>query len=97
MTSKTFDPARRRLFRQGVVIASGATLAGLMLKAKAPAQAGTVAKTVAKYQDEPHGTQRCDGCMQFIPGRTDTADGTCKIVQGSINPKGWCMFFTAKS
>jgi hypothetical protein len=37
------------------------------------------------------------GCMQFIPGKTPTADGTCKVVQGSISPKGWCMFFTAKS
>jgi len=37
------------------------------------------------------------GCMQFIPEKTPTADGTCKIVQGSISPKGWCMFFTAKS
>lgn len=97
MTSKTFDPSRRRLFRQGVAIASGAALGGLMLKTKAPAQAGKVSKTVAKYQDEPHGTQRCDGCMQFIAGKTPTADGSCKIVQGGISPTGWCMFFTAKS
>lgn len=97
MTSKTFDPSRRRLFRQGVTIASGAALGGLMLNAKAPAQAAKVSKTVAKYQDEPHGTQRCDGCMQFIPGKAPTADGTCKIVQGGISPKGWCMFFAAKS
>lgn len=97
MTSKTFDPSRRRLFRQGVAIASGAALGGLMLDAKAPAQGGKVAKAAAKYQDEPHGTQRCDGCMQFIPGKTPTVNGTCKIVQGSISPKGWCMFFTPKS
>lgn len=95
MTSKTFDPSRRRLFRQGAVIASGVALGGLMQKA--PAQGGTVAKTVAKYQDKPHGAQECDGCLQFIPGKTPSADGTCKIVEGGISPKGWCMFFAPKS
>lgn len=97
MTDKTFDPSRRRLFRQGAVIASGAALGGLMLKVKAPAQGGKVSQAVAKYQGNPHGTQQCDGCMQYIPGKTPSADGTCKIVEGSISPKGWCMFFTAKS
>lgn len=97
MTIKTFDPSRRRLFRQGAAIAGGAALGGLMLSAKARAQAGTVAKSVAKYQDKPHGTQECDGCIQFIPGKSPSAHGTCKIVEGDISPKGWCMFFAAKS
>ena len=97
MTSKTFDPSRRRLFRQGAVIASGAALGGLMLKVKAPAQGSKVSQAVAKYQDKPHGTQQCDGCAQFIPGKSTSANGECKIVEGSISPKGWCMFFTPKS
>jgi hypothetical protein len=97
MPCKTFDPSRRRLFRQGAVIAGGAALGGLMLKAKTQAQSGTESKAMAKYQEKPHGSQECDGCMQFIPGKTSAADGTCKIVQGSISPKGWCMNFTPKS
>lgn len=97
MTRITFDPSRRRLFRQGAVIAGGAALGGLMLNAKAPAQSGTESKTMAKYQDKPHGSQECDGCMQFIPGKNSSASGTCKIVQGSISPKGWHMNFTPKS
>jgi len=96
MTRKTFDPSRRRLFRQGAVIASGAALGALMLKVEAPAQGGAVTQSVAKYQDKPHGTQQCDGCLQFVPGKTSSANGACKIVQGSINPKGWCMFFAPK-
>jgi hypothetical protein len=97
MTSKTFDPSRRRLFRQGAVIAGGAALGGLMLKVKAPAQGGKVSQAMAKYQGGPHGTQQCDGCLQYVPGKTPSADGACKIVEGSISPKGWCMFFAAKS
>lgn len=96
MTSKTFDPSRRRLFRQGAVIASGAALGGLMLKAEAPAQAGAVAKATAQYQDKPKGSQQCASCQQFIPGKS-SGSGTCKIVQGEVSANGWCKFFTPKS
>lgn len=97
MTSKTFDPIRRRLFRQGAVIASGAALGGLVLNGRALGQTGTESKAMAKYQDKPHGSQECDTCMQFIPGKASSGNGTCKIVEGSISPKGWCMNFTPKS
>ncbi len=97
MSSKTFDLSRRRLFRQGAIIASGAALGGLMLRSPARAQAGTVPQATAKYQDKPHGTQKCDGCTLFIPGKTASASGQCKIVAGSISPNGWCMYFSPKS
>jgi hypothetical protein len=97
MSSKPFDPSRRHLFRQGAVIAGGAALGALMLEARALAQEGTEAQSTAKYQAKPHGKQECDGCMQFIPGKASSGNGTCKIVQGSISPQGWCMNFTPKS
>jgi hypothetical protein len=37
----------------------------------------------------------CSGCQQFIPGAPD-ACGTCKVVKGPINPKGYCKSFVAK-
>jgi len=95
MTSKTFDPSRRRLFHQGAVIASGAALGGLLLKERASAQAGAVPKATAQYQDKPHGSQQCSTCQQFIPGKSGS--GTCKIVQGDVSAQGWCKFFTPKS
>ncbi|HEX5207613.1 MAG TPA: high-potential iron-sulfur protein [Steroidobacteraceae bacterium] len=95
MTSKTFDPSRRRLFRQSAVIASGAALGGLMLKAEVQAQAGTIPKATAQYQDKPHGSQQCGTCQQFIAGKGSS--GTCKIVQGDVSAQGWCKFFTPKS
>lgn len=96
MTSTTFDPSRRRFFQQSAVIAGGAAAAGLMLKAKVHAQTTKASKAVAMYQASPHGSQQCSGCVHFIPGKTPSADGTCKLVQGSVSPKGWCVFFTAK-
>jgi hypothetical protein len=50
-----------------------------------------ISQANAKYQDHPNGTQECDGCIQFQP------PNACKIVDGTINPKGWCQFFGAKS
>jgi hypothetical protein len=97
MISKRFDPSRRRLFRQGAVIAGGAVAAGLISKTRVYAQTAKTPKAVAKYQAQPHGTQQCDGCALFVPGKAPSADGTCKVVDGSISPKGWCMFFAAKS
>jgi hypothetical protein len=37
----------------------------------------------------------CTGCQQFLPGPPD-ACGTCKVVKGPINPKGYCKSFVAK-
>ena len=38
----------------------------------------------------------CDDCSQFVPGETATDLGTCKIVEGAINPHGHCFAFTPK-
>ena len=37
----------------------------------------------------------CSLCQQFIPAAPD-ACGTCKVVKGPINPKGYCKSFAAK-
>ena len=40
--------------------------------------------------------QDCDDCIHFIPGKTEKARGTCKLVEGSIDPHGHCDAFAAK-
>jgi hypothetical protein len=50
-----------------------------------------------QYQDQPKNGQQCDQCMHWIPGADPKAQGTCKVVEGSINPKGWCAAFVKKS
>ena len=44
----------------------------------------------AKYQDQPKDGHQCNGCAQF------EAPGSCKLVDGSISPNGWCQLFTPK-
>jgi hypothetical protein len=54
-----------------------------------------LAKSAVQYTDA--GTARnmdCDDCVQFISGRTPQEMGSCKIVQGEINPHGHCIAFS---
>ncbi len=62
------------------------------------AQAATkVPQSVAQYQETPKSGQKCDLCKYFIAGSSPTANGTCQLVEGSINPNGWCALFAAKA
>lgn len=49
------------------------------------------------YQTTPNNGQQCSKCNFFIPGSNASDNGTCKIVDGSISPNGWCIAFNAKS
>lgn len=70
-------------------------LAGLFAGATAPALAKS-SQAAAKYQKTPKGKAKCSNCALFIPGKTSTAMGTCKVVDGSISPNGWCQFYAPK-
>ena|SRR5215510_15024172 len=54
-----------------------------------------IPKKQLKYQEKPNNGQRCADCTQFIPGKTATAKGSCKLVEGSISPNGWCLEWEA--
>ena len=53
-------------------------------------------KSAMKYQDHPKGSAKCSGCKLFINGKNAKAMGTCKVVDGSISPNGWCIAYTPK-
>jgi hypothetical protein len=87
-------PSRRRVLQ-----CAAAALAAIPLAAAGSALAAESAKASQasmKYQDHPNGKQHCDGCMQFIPGSSPKANGTCKVVAGKISPQGWCIAFAPK-
>ncbi len=94
------DNERKPLSRRDV-LKGAALLAGLatvsLAEIRPAAAAGTVPKSAMKYQDQPKGKQDCSNCVQFIPGKTPTAAGECKVVAGAISPHGWCVAYTAKS
>jgi len=84
----------RRAWLEGTAVAVGATFAGgpawRAAADEAVPEADKIKKTEAQYQQQPKGQQRCEICLQF------EAPSKCKIVQGPINPKGWCQYFAAR-
>jgi hypothetical protein len=50
-----------------------------------------LAQKAVSYQATPKGEARCDNCKQF------TAPSSCKIVDGSVEPSGWCTVYVKNS
>ena len=81
-------------FVRGIVILPA--LAGLLVAGTGVAQAGGT-QAQFKYQTKPNGKKQCSNCTLFVPGKTATANGTCKVVDGVISPNGYCIAYNAKS
>jgi hypothetical protein len=62
------------------------------VNASAAPAAAKVPQASVKYQNQPKGDQSCGVCTHFIPG-----SNTCKLVEGSINPNGWCTLWARKA
>jgi hypothetical protein len=83
--------SRRSLLRNVAFAAGGAAILGTTVSANRVAVAQTKATQKAVgYQDTPKDAQRCDNCAQFEP------PSSCKVVEGNINPAGWCKVYVKK-
>jgi len=88
--------SRRCLINSGIRALAGIAIASLTVTKTSAAEA-KLAKSAVQYEDV--GKQKgadCDDCVQFVPGKTASALGTCKIVEGEISPHGHCIAFTPK-
>ena len=87
--------SRRSLVKRGICALAG--IAIVSLTGTRALAADKLAKSAVQYEDraKKEGAD-CDDCIQFVPGKTATAMGTCKIVEGEINPHGHCIAFTPK-
>jgi hypothetical protein len=89
------DKLSRKSVLQGLVVLPA--LGALWAAGAAPAKAGKGSKAQFKYQTKPNDGHQCSKCTLFIPGSSATASGSCKVVDGSISPSGWCIAFSPKS
>ncbi|MFZ1966944.1 MAG: high-potential iron-sulfur protein [Bradyrhizobium sp.] len=80
--------SRRRVLTVAVGVAGAATGAAI-IGTTTPAYAKVQQKAV-KYQDTPKGEQACENCSLF------EAPSSCKTVNGTISPQGWCMVYAKK-
>ena len=53
---------------------------------------GKLSKAQVKYQEQPKGEQHCANCLQFI-----AESNTCKVVEGPIDPQGWCTVWVKRA
>lgn len=87
------NPSRREALKLGVIALAGACASGAAGQAAAQSKA---TKQAMQYQEQPKNGQECDQCMHWIPGANAGATGQCKVVEGPINPKGYCVAFVKK-
>ena len=88
--------SRRIALQRGLGALTGAALAGVA-GTSAWAAETKLAKSAVQYVDAGKDEGKdCDDCLQFLPGKTAKDNGTCKIVEGVINPHGHCIAFTPK-
>jgi hypothetical protein len=87
---------RRQLLKMGG--AAIAMIPVIAISGKAVAATNAAIRTQMKYQGEPKDGKSCAKCMQFVPGKTPTDAGGCKIMAGDteISPNGWCMAYAEK-
>lgn len=88
--------SRRQFLKMGgaaIVMIPAVAMSGRVM-----ASTNAQMRTAMKYQNTPNGEKKCANCMQFIPGKTPTSDGGCKIFPGDteISPHGYCVAWAAK-
>ena len=88
MADETKARARRGLLRTGLAAVAGVAVMGAGIHQAAAQQ--KLAKAMIQYQDTPKDGQRCDACTHWQP------PNACAIVEGDINPAGWCGAYAPK-
>jgi hypothetical protein len=83
------DGSGFRTSRRAILWTGMTAVAATLIPERAGAQA-KIAPKLVQYQESPKGPQECDNCLQFV------TPGSCKLVEGKINPKGWCQLYAPK-
>jgi hypothetical protein len=81
--------SRRAVLKRAALLA-GTVVTASVLPGKSALAQQKVSKEAMKYQDKPNGDKQCSNCLQFIP------PGSCKVVEGTISPNGYCLAWVKK-
>jgi hypothetical protein len=88
--------SRRALLKRAARFIGAVAVLPLIETIRSARAEGKMAKADVNYQDKSSAGKDCDDCLHFITGATPGANGTCKVVEGIINPRGHCAAFTRK-
>lgn len=85
------NQSRRNLLKAGGIAVAMLPLAAFAAKNDAM-------RTSMKYKDSPEGDKQCSNCVQFVPGKSATDLGGCKIFPGDteVAPKAYCVAWAKK-
>jgi len=70
----------------------------MIVSSRTEAATNAPLRTALKYQTKPEGDKRCGNCLQFVPGKTATDPGGCKVIPNDteISPQGYCTAWVKK-
>ena len=88
---QTLDISRRGFIRSVGVVAGVGVLVGAGMSATQAAAGSKFSQAMAKYQPTPKGADRCANCSLY------ESAGTCKVVEGKVEPNGWCNLYARKA
>ena len=82
--------SRRKILAVAAGAAGAVSGVAAIVGTSSPALAAKASQKSVKYQDTPKGDARCENCTLF------EAPNSCKTVEGTISPEGWCMVYVKK-
>ncbi len=100
MKDEKVNPSRRAALGAGLAAGVAALTVGMAARAEAQTSRPDapmrlaqqkLAQNLVQYQTSPKNGQMCSACVNYID------PGQCKLVEGPINPNGWCVAFAPKS
>ena len=81
--------SRREVLAAGL-LAAPAAAALITLRPIGTEAQQKMAQKLVQYQKTPKKDQKCSICLHFV------APDSCKMVEGKIEPNGWCSLFAPK-
>jgi High potential iron-sulfur protein len=88
--SGTFDPSRRSALAKAMQLVAVAGTSWVVAGRASADSANKASQKAVGYQAQPNDGKKCANCAQF------KSPDDCKLVQGPINPDGWCRLYSAK-
>ena len=95
MTQPITSFSRRTLLRDGAMLMTSLAAIPIVL-VSTTARASKASKSDFHYQDQPREGKKCADCAAYVANASGSAPGACKIVDGPVNPNGWCMAYSAR-
>jgi hypothetical protein len=80
--------SRRKLLKVGV---GAAAVLGVSAAAANAQIAHKASQKDAGYQDSPNGAQSCSNCRNF------QAPSSCRVIEGTVSPTGYCRMYAKKA